>query len=159
MKPYGGCYLENSKRTFNYRLSRARRVSENTLTTSAARWRNLVRPIDTMPKHCIDITRGVVALQDWLIFHESSLARDERRYIPLAYVMQKLYNGNIVHGGWRGDVMKDTGRLSLPLSNTSNACKTIARKVEDCFKSFFNSPQGSVPWQNDYLSKVCVCRL
>ena len=37
MKPYGGQYVENIKRIFNYRLSRARRVSENTSGISTCR--------------------------------------------------------------------------------------------------------------------------
>ena len=146
MKPYGGRYLEHTKRIFNYRLSRARRVSENTFGISAARWRILKRPIDAIPERCVGITRAVVALHNYLMFHESSLPRDERRYCPPGYVDTEDKNANVVYGAWRGDVMKDTGHLSLAQSTTSNACKNNAKKIRDCFKDFCNSRQGSVPW-------------
>ena len=153
MKPYGGRYLEHTKRIFNYRLSRTRRVSENTFGISAARWRILKRPIDAVPERCVGITRAVVALHNYLMLHESSLPRDERRYCPPGYVDTEDKNASVVYGAWRGDVMKDTGHLSLAQSKTSNACKNNAKKIRDCFKDFFNSPQGSVPWQNDYVNK------
>lgn len=38
MKPYAGKFLIHAKRIFNYRLSRARRVSEKTLCVATARW-------------------------------------------------------------------------------------------------------------------------
>ena len=137
MKPYGGRYLEHSKR--NYRLSRARRVSENTFIISAARWRILKCPIDAIPDRCVGITRAVVALHNYLMFHESSLPRGERRYCPSGYVDTEDRNANVVHGAWRCDVMKDTGHLSLEQSKPSNACKNNAKK-RDFFKDFLNSP-------------------
>ena len=86
MKPYGGRQLEHAKHIFSYRLSYARRVGENTCGISAARWRILKRPIDAIRERCIGITRDVVALHNYVMFHESSLPRDERRYCPPGYV-------------------------------------------------------------------------
>ncbi len=78
MKPYGGRYLEHEKRVFNCRLSRARRVSENTFGISTARWRIFKRPINSTPERCANITKAVVALHNFLMLNETSLPRNER---------------------------------------------------------------------------------
>ena len=51
MPPYPGSSLINElRKIFNYRLSRARRVTENTFGTLVARWRVLQSPIDATPE-------------------------------------------------------------------------------------------------------------
>ena len=159
MKPYGGRCLEHAERIFNYRLSRARRVNENTFGNLTTRWRIFKRPIDALPERCIGISKAVEALHNYLMFHESSLSGDERRYCPPGYVDAEDKNANIVPGAWRGDVEKDTGHLPLTQSRTSNACKNSTKKIRDCFKDFFSSPQGSVLWQNDYVNRVIYMQI
>ncbi|XP_046860906.1 protein ALP1-like [Xenia sp. Carnegie-2017] len=153
MKPYGGRYLEHGKRIFNYRLSRARRVSENTFGISTARWRIFKRPIYAIPERCIGIVKAVVALHNFLMFHESTLPRHERRYCPPGFVDSEEKNADIVPRAWREDVNKDTGYQSLTQTKNGNACKKSAKEIRDIFKNFFNSPAGAVPWQNVYINK------
>ena len=154
MKPYGGRYLEHTKRIFNYRLSRARRVSENTFGISTARWRIFKRPIDAISERSIGITKAVVALHNFLMLHESTLPRHERRYCPPGFVDSEDNNAEIVPGAWRTDVGKDTGHepLTQP-KKAGNACKKGAKEIRDVLKNFFNSPAGAVSWQNEYVNK------
>ena len=59
MKPYprqGLC--DHEKKVFNYRLSRARRISENTFGIMAMRWRVLRQTLEVTPDHAIIIVRS-----------------------------------------------------------------------------------------------------
>ncbi len=96
MKPYGDRYLEQAKRIFNYRLSGARRVSENTFGISTGRWRIFKRQIDAIPKRSIGITKAVVALHNFLMLNESTLPKHERRYCPPGFVDSEDKNADIV---------------------------------------------------------------
>ena len=82
MKPYAENYLEHQKRIFNYRLSSARKVNENTFGISTARWRIFKCPINAMPKRCINITKAVTPLHNFLMLHEISFP-DIYRFIAL----------------------------------------------------------------------------
>ena len=67
MKPYPDQYLPLDERIFNYRLSRARRVIENTFGIAATRFRVFRRPIIAPEKKVILITKAVVALHNFLM--------------------------------------------------------------------------------------------
>ncbi len=147
MKPFGGKYFEHQKRIFNYRLSRARRVSENTFGISTARWRIFERPINAYPERRVNITKAVVALHNFLMLNETSLPRHERRYCLPGFIDSED------KGGWRSEVEKDTRHHPVQNRKGANAVKKSAKEVRESFKSFFNSPMGAVPWQNEYVNK------
>ena len=52
MRQYPGKTLAIDKRVFNYRLSRARRISENAFGIQAQRWRLFQRCINLSPSKC-----------------------------------------------------------------------------------------------------------
>ena len=58
---------------YNYRLSRARRVIENTFGILAAGWRIFRRPMIADPDHVVAFTKAAIALHNFLRTTESSV--------------------------------------------------------------------------------------
>lgn len=83
------------KAIFNYRLSRARRIIENSFGILAARWRIFRRPIIASPERIEVYTKAAIALHNYLRTTESSV------YCPPGFVDGEDGGGNIVQGNWR----------------------------------------------------------
>ena len=67
MRPYPGKALTfETRKIFNYRLSRARRVIENTFGILVARWRVFQKPIDAKPERVETIILAAIALHNYL---------------------------------------------------------------------------------------------
>lgn len=66
MRPYSGQHLEAKKRIFNYRLSRARRIIENTFGILVSRWRVFRKPISMNPKTVDKIVMATICLHNFL---------------------------------------------------------------------------------------------
>ena len=64
MKPYPNQNLPIDQRILNYRLSRARRVIENTFGIATSRFRVFRRPIIGRTEKVRSITKAVVALHN-----------------------------------------------------------------------------------------------
>ena len=68
MRPYSGKSLVNEKRKiFNYRLSRTRRIIENTFGIIVARWRIFQTTINAEPERVEKIVFACVALHNYLM--------------------------------------------------------------------------------------------
>lgn len=91
---------------FNYRLSRARRIIENSFGILASRWRFLRRPIIANPDRVIIYTQAAIALHNYLRTVESSV------YCPPGYVDAEDGCGNVIEGSWRTDD-DNTGMQSI----------------------------------------------
>ena len=88
-------FIAEDKAVFNYRLSRARRIIENTFGILAARWRLFRRPIIAEPERAIIYTKAAIALHNYLRTTESSV------YCPPGFIDSEDGIGNIVSGSWR----------------------------------------------------------
>lgn len=85
MKPYKGSFLPEKQRVFNYRLSRARRIIENTFGIAAARWRVWKRPVIASPEKVTSIAKAVCVLHNYLMTEEWNVAHQAKRYCPLGF--------------------------------------------------------------------------
>ena len=87
------------------------------------------------------------------MLNETSLPRHERRYCPPGFIDAEDKDANVIPGGWRSEVERDTGHHPVANGKCGNAAKKSAKEIRELYKNFFNSPMGAVPWQNEYVNK------
>lgn len=138
MKPYPQAGLNLERRIFNYRLSRARRVIENTFGILVSRFGVLQNPIVLFPEKAQKVVLACCYLHNFL------RKREPRAYITRNYVDNEDLQAGIVTGGtWRDVVVNEA--TPLEPSTTRNA-STSAKMVRDTYCHFFNN-EGQVSWQ------------
>ena len=86
LRLYPGKCLPDNKRIFNYHLSRARRVIDNTFGILATKFRIFQRPIIAKPEKVTQITQAACALHDYLKISEIHCPASARIYCPPGYV-------------------------------------------------------------------------
>lgn len=74
LKPYATSSLILEQRIFNYRLSRARRVSENCFGIMSAQWRIFRTTINAHPEMVENIIEACVCLHNFLRTQNDSIA-------------------------------------------------------------------------------------
>ncbi|CAH1962114.1 unnamed protein product [Acanthoscelides obtectus] len=95
MKPFRQADLNsNEKKIFNYRLSRARRIIENTFRILAARFRIFHTQINVEPENIIKIVMAAVVLHNFLI--ENS----PKSYAPKQCVQEENADGTVINYGY-----------------------------------------------------------
>lgn len=145
MKPYPGHQSKGSnKRIFNYRLSRARRVSENAFGIMSSVFRVLRKPMLLSPEKASVITLSCVYLHNFLRASKSS----SNIYAPPGSLDVTLPDGSIAPGDWRNDPEGTTSLLRIPRVGRKPT-KTVAQ-IRDEYASFFVSDSGRVMWQDKY---------
>ena len=96
---------------FNYRLSRARRIIENTFGILASRWRIFRSPIIGLPDRVESFTKAAIALHNYLQTTESSV------YCPTGFVDGEDGSKNVVEGTWRCEESHGLTKVSSVSSN------------------------------------------
>lgn len=141
MKPYTRKNLTNKEQLiFNYRLSRSRRIVENTFGIMASRFRVLLNAINLSPEKARIITLTCCHLHNYL------RQKKEKKYFHNGFDIEDINNGRIEHGDWRSD----TDQL-INLAHNQNRNPMISAKItRNNFCHYFNTV-GSVPWQNKYV--------
>ena len=139
MKPYGNRDMTRKQRIFNYRLSRARRVVENSFGILANRFQVLL----TTMMHEADTVRLLV--KACVLLH--NLMRTRYPVMQNRLVDFERPNGALVPGAWRaGRNLDDTRPDRVPGNNRDFR---IAKAQRNLIMEWCNSPAGRVPWQDD----------
>ncbi|CAN7977774.1 unnamed protein product, partial [Ixodes persulcatus] len=145
MRPFPRKKLDVLKKSFNYRLSRARRVIENSFGILVARWRIFKQPIQASPETLEAIVWACVSVHNYLRVCDET-ENPERRYCPANYVDRETEVGEVVTGRWRADAA-DGSALSDVSRIGSNMHAASAKQIRDKLTRYFCSRHGEVPWQ------------
>ena len=146
IRPFPGKHLTQPQSVYNYHLSRARRVIENSFGILASRWRIFRRPIIADPENVVTYTKAAVALHNFLRTTESSV------YCPLGFLDSEDGCGNVIEGSWRKE---DSSTALPPLRQLGgNRYTGTAYATRDTFKDYFISSAGEVCWQNQHVNRT-----
>lgn len=139
MKPFSQRGLTKEQRIFNYRLSRGRRVVENAFGILAHRFQVLLSTIQLEPDNVRDVVESCICLHNLM---------RERYPGPQNAVLDREDNlHNVIPGAWRDDInMQEVDSISGPNRGT-----VAGKKLREYLKLYFNSPPGSVPWQEGMI--------
>lgn len=146
MKPFAGKQLPYNESVFNYRLSRARRVIENSFGILTTRWRLFRRPIIAKPENVVEMVKAACVLHNFLQ-RNNEVHAAASSYCPEDLVDTYDRDGNLIPGAWR---QEGHGNL-LPRSVHSNRYGQQASNVRKTFVDYFVSATGQVPWQRSYV--------
>lgn len=132
LRPNGGKHLEEDKRIFNLRLSRACRISENAFGILTQRFRVYKRPMEVNPDLADRIIKATCILCNYLR-HEVEGQADQ---------------------GDRFD-FDDGGNASLQEFQRprGNRASEEALHIRYTFRKYFVLPAGEVPWQYDRVRR------
>lgn len=130
MRPYSELQANNdlSKRIFNYRLCRARRIVENAFGILAQKFRIYFRKINSQPGNVENIILTTCILHNFLRGNNTSIP-------PEALTENPNEQGNIFN-----DLPRQGGNAQRAAFN-----------VRETLKIYFNSEIGAVPWQNNHI--------
>lgn len=144
MKPYPGSFLSPSKRVYNYRLSRARRVIENAFGILSAKFRVMRSPILLDAAKTRKITKACCALHNFLITRQSNA------YMTTGTMDRYAKDGTIIDGHWRREE-PDATMYPLECNPSFRHASNAAKKIREEFESYFMSAVGEIPWQFKYI--------
>jgi len=138
LKPYSSRNLIHDERIFNYRLSRGRRIVENSFGILANRFRVLSSPI-YLPVNTVQIvTLACCALHNYLS-HENGA------YLLGVIDNEDIENYKIIPGRWRNDNAQLRNLQTMNVRPNRNAIH-----ICDEFKRYFNTV-GAVEWQEGMI--------
>ncbi|XP_060859640.1 uncharacterized protein LOC132951195 [Metopolophium dirhodum] len=136
MRPYprNQSKLDPKKAIFNYRLSRARRTTENTFGIMCQYFRVFFTPINILPDTVDNLIMAACIIHNML--------REERMVCP----MDSTDRDPIT------DVQTNTNMIQFGAVG-GNATHEAFR-VRETFKDYFNSRSGSVSWQQKHVTRT-----
>lgn len=136
LKPFSQIKLDREKRIFNYRLSRARRVIENTFGILTSKFRIFNRPINLKLENIEKVVMASYVLHNFF-----------RKKLGEHYVSRTNYEVENSEFDAPPDTMGCL--LSLEKGQNRNATES-AKEVRNTYKEYFISG-GAVEWQNNLI--------
>ena len=143
IKPYSQKGLTTARRIFNYRLSRARRIVENGFGILANRLRIFMQPIALAPEKVEKIVMACCCLHNFLRIRLGS----NSIYTPSGSIDTE--DPEIVLADWRQGPQPQG--LQLLERQGSSRLTSSAKELQDYMCDYFNSDDGSVPWQQNMI--------
>lgn len=141
LKPYNQKELNYEKRIFNYRLSRARRIIENTFGILANRFRIFHTTINLQVQNIDKVVLACCALHNFL-----------RRNCAHTYTSNDVFDVEDTTAGTITPGLQTDSDNLLNLQNGYNRNHTAeAKEVRNQFKIYFNN-SGKVDWQHAMVS-------
>lgn len=138
LTPFSHRNLTLEERIFNYRLSRARRVSENAFGILVSRFRVLTHSISLAVDTTEFVVKAACALHNWL------RKTSAKSYLPPGSLdYEDLNTGEIVPGSWRAEVIPLVNAETL--YSNKNYKMEVKRIRNRYAKAFVN--ENAVPWQ------------
>lgn len=145
-KPYTiDLNIGSPKRVCNYRISRARRIVENSFGILASVFRILHTTINVDLKHVQSIVLACAYLHNFLRRNTTAQALYSP---PGSFDREDIDVGTVTPGSWRLDEQHLADLRKLGRNAT-----TRAKAMRDEFMNYFMTEQGRVAWQDKYLAQ------
>lgn len=142
LKPYPGVQEKRSSpRIFNYRLSRARRISENVFGILSSVFRVFRKPLLLDPEKATEVTLAAIYLHNYLRKTPSKNIYSP----PGTFDGECPDSGVITPGAWRNDNFNQTSFQNFPRIPRKSSLD--ASEVRNEFKEYFFSTEEQVPWK------------
>ena len=145
LRPYPGDNLGESKRIYNYRLSRARRIVENAFGILASRFRCFRRPLLLDTVNAMAVVKGAVMLHNFL----RKEAPHNRGFRSVDYEDEM---GRLHSGEWRREATQQQQMLALHKFGRRQS--TQGNTVREHYKDYFVSQAGALPWQTQMVNRL-----
>lgn len=146
LKPYPFRDQPASNRIFNYRLSRARRIVENSFGIIANKFRVLRKPMNLGPETVVDIVLAICILHNFLLTHSSRSSY----LLPGLVDTEDEETHERIPGSWREENISENVFFPLNGGNRNNY-KASQKEVRNEFKEYFMTPLGEVSWQYRHI--------
>ena len=92
-----------------------------------------------------------------LNLHNYLRLTDNASYFPNEFTDQHDATGNLQHGEWRGLVSGNQGSVLINRFKASRHSNQ-AIKMRNAIEDFVNSEEGSVSWQEEYVTRTSYGR-
>ena len=149
--PFKGASLRDEEIVYNYCISRARRIVENAFGILVARFRIMLRPIEESPSLVRAIFLACLALHNFHLQDEESVAPQRRKYKPYGYTDYIRADGKYIYGSWRNEnPEKETTifkKLSSQVAEAHHQKKNALKGEELAEKLIRHFVFKPVPWQ------------